>query len=70
MGNTPKVQTDDAIPVKGTSPAANADGRTPHGTPEEAGEHAPSALPNDSRLATETAPVNIEQGKPEQPAKR
>ncbi len=70
MGNTPKVQTDDEIPVEGTSPAANADGRTPLGTPEDAGEHVPSALPNDSRLATETAPVNIEQGKPEQPPKR
>ena len=67
MGNTPKVQTDANIPVEGTSPAANPEGRTPHGTPQEAGEHTPSALPNDSRIATETAPVSIEQGKPVQP---
>ena len=69
MGNTPKVQTDANIPVEGTSPAANADGRTPLGIPEEASDAEPKAKTTNDRLATETAPLNIEQGKPE-PAKR
>lgn len=69
MGNTPKVQTDDEIPVEGTSPAANADSRTPLGIPEQASESDAGGRATNDRLATETAPVNIEQGKPE-PSKR
>ena len=67
MGNTPKVQTDADIPVEGTSPAANADGRTPLGIPEEAVEGDPKAKTTNERFATETAALNIEQGKPEMP---
>lgn len=67
MGNTPKVQTDAEIPVEGTSPAANADGRTPLGIPEEAANAEPKAKTTNDRLATETAALNIEQGKPVMP---
>ena len=67
MGNTPKVQTDADIPVEGTIPAANADGRTPLGIPEEAGEAEPKAKTTNDRLATETAALNVERDKPEMP---
>ena len=67
MGNTPKVQTDADIPVEGTSPAANADGRTPLGIPEQASEGEPKGRASNDRLATETAPLNIEKGGPEPP---
>ena len=60
MGNTPKVQTDAEIPVEGTSPATNADGRTPLGIPEAVGEHEPKAKTTNDRLATETAALNTE----------
>ena len=67
MGNTPKTQTDAQIPVEGTSPAANPDGRSPHGIPEEATKAEPGAKTTNDRLATETAPLNIERGQPEMP---
>ena len=67
MANKPKVQQDDGVPVEGTSPASNPEGRTPHGTPEQAGDHEAKGTPTNDRLSSETAPVNVEQGKPPQP---
>lgn len=67
MGNTPKVQTDAEIPVEGVSPDTNVEGRTPHGTPEQTSDAQAKGNPTNERLATETAAVNAEQGKPELP---
>ena len=64
MGNTPKVQTDADIPVEGVSPAANPEGRTPQGTPEEAVDFEPKGTPTNDRFASETTAVNVEQDKP------
>lgn len=68
MANKPKVQQDD-VPAEGASPASNPEGRTPHGTPEDAGDHEAKGAPTNDRLSSETAPVNIEQGK-QPPPKR
>jgi hypothetical protein len=58
--NQPKIQ-EDIVPQEGASPAANPEGRTPMGIPEEITKGDPAGDPTGDRLATEVAVLKIEQ---------
>jgi hypothetical protein len=58
--NQPKIQAD-IVPLEGGSPAANLEGRTPMGIPEEVTKGDPTADPTSDRFVTEVAALTIEQ---------
>jgi len=58
--NQSKIQ-ENVVPPEGGSPAANLEGRTSMGIPEEVTKGDPTADPTSDRFATEVAALTIEQ---------